>query len=201
MPNWCAPQVSTGVNVSVMVLQGRKSSPQKSRPPESGHRRHGVWIAIEYSYKLGQKKEFKFLCVTGWFSQIRSHIAIWLIIHGSVIAIVIQRIKDDPELKKAVMETLAPVPTPSSASFSIITPSISPSSVGAPSVKAMGLTTEGLCQWLKDIKVDVKYIECFREEDVDGSELATYDDSDLQGLGISEQRIRKKIMVQFRKIT
>ena len=76
MPNWCAPQVSTGVNVSVMVLQGRKSSPQKSRPPESGHRRHGVWIAIEYSYKLGQKKEFKFLCVTGWFSQIRSHIKI-----------------------------------------------------------------------------------------------------------------------------
>ena len=65
---------STGVNVSVMVLQGRKSSPQKSRPPESGHRRHGVWIAIEYSYKLGQKKEFKFLCVTGWFSQIQSHI-------------------------------------------------------------------------------------------------------------------------------
>ena len=57
-----------------MVLQGRKSSPQKSRPPESGHRRHGVWIAIEYSYKLGQKKEFKFLCVPGWFSQIQSHI-------------------------------------------------------------------------------------------------------------------------------
>ena len=47
---------STGLNVSVMVLQRRKSSPQKSRPPESGHRRHGVWIAIEYSYKLGQKK-------------------------------------------------------------------------------------------------------------------------------------------------
>ena len=59
--------------MSVMVLQGRKSSPQKSRPPEPGHRRHGVWIAIEYSYKLGQKKEFKFLCVTGWFSQIQSH--------------------------------------------------------------------------------------------------------------------------------
>ena len=42
--------------MSVMVLQGRKSSPQESRPPESGHRRHGVWIAIEYSYKLGQKR-------------------------------------------------------------------------------------------------------------------------------------------------
>ena len=46
---------STGVNVSVMVLQGHKSSPQKSRPLESGHRRRTVWIAIEYSYKLGQK--------------------------------------------------------------------------------------------------------------------------------------------------
>ena len=51
---------STGANVSVMVLQGFKSSPQKSRPLESGHRRHGVWLAIEYSYKLGQKNEFKF---------------------------------------------------------------------------------------------------------------------------------------------
>ena len=72
MPN-CMVR-STGVNVSVMVLQGRKSSPQKGRPPESGHRKHAVWIAIEYSYKLGQKKEFKFLCELGWFSQIQSHI-------------------------------------------------------------------------------------------------------------------------------
>ena len=53
---------STGANMSVMVLQGRKSSPQKSRPLESGHRRHAVWIAIEYSYKLGQRNQFKFLC-------------------------------------------------------------------------------------------------------------------------------------------
>ena len=37
---------STGVKVSVMVLQGRKSSPQKSRPLESGHSRHAAWIAI-----------------------------------------------------------------------------------------------------------------------------------------------------------
>ena len=49
---------STGVNVSVMVLQGHKS--QKSRPLESGHRRHGVCIAIEYSYKLGQKMNLNF---------------------------------------------------------------------------------------------------------------------------------------------
>ena len=51
---------STGANVPVMALQGCKTSPQKSRPLESGHRRHGVWVAIEYSYVLGQKNEFKF---------------------------------------------------------------------------------------------------------------------------------------------
>ena len=51
---------SIGVNVSVMVLQGCKSSPQKSRPLESGHRRRAVWIAIEYSYKLGQKMNLNF---------------------------------------------------------------------------------------------------------------------------------------------
>ena len=55
---------STGVKVSVMALQGCKSSPQKSRPLESGNRRHAVWIAIEYSYKLGQKNEFKILVRT-----------------------------------------------------------------------------------------------------------------------------------------
>ena len=51
---------STSANVLVMVLQGCKSSPQKSRPLESGHRRHAVWIAIEYSYKLGQKMNLNF---------------------------------------------------------------------------------------------------------------------------------------------
>ena len=65
---------STGANVSVMVLQGLKYSPQKSRPLESGHRRHGVCIAIECSYKLDQKNEFKFLCELCTFSQILSHI-------------------------------------------------------------------------------------------------------------------------------
>ena len=62
--------------MSVMALQGRKSSPQKSRPLESGNRRHAVWIAIEYSYKLGQKNEFKFWCELGWFLQRQSHISL-----------------------------------------------------------------------------------------------------------------------------
>ena len=60
--------------MSVMALQGRKSSPQKSRPLESGNRRHAVWIAIEYSYKLGQKNEFKFWCELGWFLQRQSQL-------------------------------------------------------------------------------------------------------------------------------
>ena len=38
---------STGANVSVMVLQGPKFIPQKSRPLESGHRRYGVRLAIK----------------------------------------------------------------------------------------------------------------------------------------------------------
>ena len=58
---------STGVNVSVMVLQG--CLPQKSRPLESGHMRRAVWIAI------GPKNEFKFLCELGWFLQRQSHMA------------------------------------------------------------------------------------------------------------------------------
>ena len=46
--------------MSIMVLQYCKSSPQKSRPLKSGHRRRGVWLAIEYSYKLGQKMNLNF---------------------------------------------------------------------------------------------------------------------------------------------
>ena len=46
--------------MSVMVLQGPKFTPQKSRPLESGHRRYGVRLAIKYSYKLGQKMNLNF---------------------------------------------------------------------------------------------------------------------------------------------
>ena len=37
-----------------------------------------MWIAIEYSYKLGQKNELKFLCELGWFSQRQLHILIYI---------------------------------------------------------------------------------------------------------------------------
>ena len=69
--------------MSVMALQGRKSSPQKSRPLESGNRSHAVWIAIEYSYKLGQKNEFKFWCELGWFLQRQSQIFSIIIVYYS----------------------------------------------------------------------------------------------------------------------
>lgn len=98
------------------------------------------------------------------------------------------------------METLAPDPTPSSASLSVTLPSISPSSIGTLSDKAIALDTEELCKWLKGLKIADNYIEIFEEENVDGAEMATYGEKDLEELGISESRIRKKILVQFRKI-
>ena len=61
---------STGANVSVMVLQGCKSTPQKTRPIESDHGRHAVQVANVCSYKLGQKMNFIF----GWFLHGQSHI-------------------------------------------------------------------------------------------------------------------------------
>ena len=56
----CQCVCSTGANVSVMALQGRKSTLQRSRPIESGHGRHAVQVANVCSYKLGLKNEFQF---------------------------------------------------------------------------------------------------------------------------------------------
>ena len=39
-----------------------------------------AWIAIEYSYKTGQKYELKFLCELGWFLQRQSHLIMILIL-------------------------------------------------------------------------------------------------------------------------
>ena len=54
---------STGANVLVMVLKCCKSTPQNIKADH--FRRHGVWIAIEYSYKLSQNMNLKFLCEQG----------------------------------------------------------------------------------------------------------------------------------------
>ena len=101
------------------------------------------------------------------------------------------------------METLAPNPvTPNLTTASLTAPSVAvPSLVGQPSAKALAMSTEKLCQWLKDRNVADNYIACFREDNIDGLEMAAYDDNDLKELGISEPRIRKKIMIQFRRIS
>ena len=58
--------------MSVMVLQGCKSTLQKSRPIESGHGRHAVQVANVCGYK----NEFQFLCELDWFLHGQSHIII-----------------------------------------------------------------------------------------------------------------------------
>ena len=90
--------------------------------------------------------------------------------------------------------------TPSLATEFVGASSVSPSLVATPSAKAADMSTEELCQWLKDKKVADNYIACFREADVDGEVLEVYDDNDLKEMGITEPHIRKKIMIQFRKL-
>ena len=60
--------------MSVMVLQGCKSTPQKSRPIESGHGRHAVQVANVCRLQAGVKNEFQFLCELGWFLHGQSQI-------------------------------------------------------------------------------------------------------------------------------
>ena len=81
-----------------------------------------------------------------------------------------------------------------------VSPCIPPSLTKQPSDKAMNMTTIELCQWLKDTKISQEYIEYFKRDKVDGSELAAYKDEDLKDMGISESRVRIRILTQFRKI-
>jgi len=69
-----------------------------------------------------------------------------------------------------------------------------------PSGQAENMTTKELCGWLKTIRVSDEYIKLFEENDINGGTLATLNYEDLKDVGISEQFIRKKIIVQFRQI-
>ena len=60
------------------------------------------------------------------------------------------------------------------------------------------MSTEDLCHFLQQIGVEEKIIELFKKDNVNGCELACYDDEDLQELGITSKRIRKKILTRFR---
>ena len=61
IPGYTQLVCSTDANVSVMVLQGCKSTLQKSRPIESGHGRRVVQVAIDCNYELSQKMNFNFV--------------------------------------------------------------------------------------------------------------------------------------------
>jgi len=102
-----------------------------------------------------------------------------------------QQLEENPELKKAMLQKLASSINPTPVS------STSDSSVIEPSKK---MTCKELCDWLRAKKIADKYIKLFDEDEIDGKELATYNDQDLQELGISESRIRKKILVNFKDI-
>ena len=66
-----------------MLLQDPKSSPQKSRPFGSGHRRHGVWLAIGYSYKLGQKMNLNFHRI--YYRAVRYHLK--FVYHDTIVRV------------------------------------------------------------------------------------------------------------------
>ena len=61
------------------------------------------------------------------------------------------------------------------------------------------MTVDEVVQWLGTIKLG-EHSEAFRSEGVDGVLLATYDLEDLEDIGISLKKDRKKILVKFRQI-
>ena len=99
-----------------------------------------------------------------------------------------QQLEENPELKKVMSQKLAPSINPTPASVPAVV---------EPSKK---MTCKELCDWLRAKKIADKYIELFEEDDIDGKELAEYNDEDLKELGILEPRIRKKILVNFKDL-
>lgn len=78
------------------------------------------------------------------------------------------------------------------------TSSLSPTK-DLPSEKAMKMSHKELCDWLKNIAG--KYLYLFEEDEmIDGEEFAYYTEQSLEEMGVSESRIRIRILRQFRKI-
>ena len=103
----------------------------------------------------------------------------------------VQQLEEDPDLKKEMLQKLAQSINSTTVSMASV------SSVVEPSKK---MTCQELCDWLRAKKIADKYIELFEKDEIDGKELAEYNDEDLQHLGISESRIRKKILVNFKDL-
>ena len=73
--------------------------------------------------------------------------------------------------------------------------------LGLPSDKAMNMSHKELCNWLREKKIAGKYLHLFEEDEtIDGEELSIYTEKELEQMGISESRIRIKILLQFRRI-
>lgn len=113
--------------------------------------------------------------------------------------IVLQKFEENPKFRETGI-TSSPVLSSVSTPVAPIT-SISPLLTAQPSEKAMDMTTAELCEWLKEIKIPDKYIEYFKEMEIDGLELAAYTDEILEKMGISEPHIRIRILVKFQKIS
>jgi len=123
----------------------------------------------------------------------------------SYIVLVLQQLEENPDLKRALLQTIAnttTAPSPASVTpLSVPPANVSQSLVVVPSQAAMNMTHKELCDWLREKKIAVKYLHLFEEDEtIDGGELATYTDQDLEELGILESRVRKKILYQFRQI-
>ena len=112
----------------------------------------------------------------------------------------IQKIEDNPELKKAVLQnlTLSEI-SPMQPSMPSVA-SVSPSQ-DLPSQKAMKMSHEEMCDWLREKKIAGKYLHLFEEDEmINGEEFSFYTEKELEELGVAESRIRIRILVQFRKI-
>ena len=59
------------------------------------------------------------------------------------------------------------------------------------------MSVEDLCKFLKEIGIEDKYIKLFKSDKINGSELARYGEDELEDLGITKPRIRKKIIAHF----
>ena len=153
-----------------------------------------------YTYSPSSKLGMCSLCLA---YSLTSYIVFYICFIYGTLCPVLQKLEENPDLKKALLQTLATTAT-STASVSPLSgpaASVSPSLVVLPSQGAMNMTHEQLCDWLKEKKIAGKYLQLFEEdESIDGGELATYTEQDLEELGISESRIRKKILHHFRQI-
>ena len=84
----------------------------------------------------------------------------------------------------------------------LATPTSLLSKLPQPSEKALEMTSQELCHWLRnELKISETDIECFEREEIDGSLLADFYHGELEELGIKKSFVRIKIIKKFREIS